>query len=176
MGFLVFARFQTPIEAFGRYTLLACQVPIVLRGKLTGTVAVSPGDFIFADVDGVLVIPKDLTLRVLEDCERIKGVEDIARTEFARGDDPVEVFQRHKRLERRTTPCLLLSQEGSRFVRKVPCRHGDRGLGGGGGNQPGDHWAKSKLAFRRMSRKDGLPAHLDSQRFLSVTPSPAPSM
>ncbi len=98
MGFPVFARFQTPIEAFGRYTILACQVPIVLSGELTDTVPVNPGDFIFGDVDGVIVVPKDLTLRVLEECERIKGVEDVARTEFARGDDPVEVFERHKRL------------------------------------------------------------------------------
>ena len=37
-------------------------------------------------------------MQVLEECERIIGIEDNARIEFARGDDPVEVFQRHKRL------------------------------------------------------------------------------
>ncbi len=50
------------------------------------------------DLDGVMVIPQDLALQVLAECERIVGVEDAARTEFARGDDPAEVFQRHKRL------------------------------------------------------------------------------
>jgi alpha-mannosidase len=30
--------------------------------------------------------------------ERIMGIEDLAREEFARGEDPVEVFHRHKRL------------------------------------------------------------------------------
>jgi hypothetical protein len=45
----------------------------------------------------VIAIPKDLILPVLEECERIAGLEDQARHDFARGDDPVEVFQRYKR-------------------------------------------------------------------------------
>lgn len=98
MGFPVFARYRSPVEAFGRYTMLNCQVPILVSGELTETVQINPGDFIFGEPDGVLVIPKDLTLRVLEECERVKGLEDCARTEFARGDDPVEVFKRYKRL------------------------------------------------------------------------------
>jgi len=98
MNFPVFARYRTPVEAFGRYAMLDCQVPIVLSGELTETVQINPGDFIFGDPDGVLVIPKELTLQVLTECERISGIEDLARVEFARGDDPVEVFERHKRL------------------------------------------------------------------------------
>jgi regulator of RNase E activity RraA len=62
---------------------------------LVPAVTVCPGDFIFGDYDGVLVIPKDQTLEVLLECERIMGIEDSARAEFARGDDPVEVFARH---------------------------------------------------------------------------------
>jgi 4-hydroxy-4-methyl-2-oxoglutarate aldolase len=98
MGFPVFARYRCPVEAFGRYTILKCQAPVRLTGELTETVVVNPGDFIFAEEDGVLVIPKDLTLQVLEECERIKGLENKARHDFARGDDPVEVFKRYKRL------------------------------------------------------------------------------
>jgi len=97
MGFPVFARYRTPVEAFGRYTLINCQVPIRVAGELTETVIVNPGDFIFGEEDGVLVIPKDLTLEVLLECERIKGLESQARADFARGDDPVDVFQRYKR-------------------------------------------------------------------------------
>ena len=98
MGFPVFARYRTPIEAFGRWQLLDYQVPIRLAGELTDNVQVNPGDFIFGDYDGVIVIPKDLTLEVLLECERIAGIENHAREEFARGEDPVEVFERHKRL------------------------------------------------------------------------------
>jgi 4-hydroxy-4-methyl-2-oxoglutarate aldolase len=97
MGFPVFARYRCPIEAFGRYTMIKCQVPIRISGELTETVEVHPGDFIFGEEDGVIAIPKALILPVLEECERIKGLEDKARHDFARGDDPVEVFQRYQR-------------------------------------------------------------------------------
>lgn len=98
MGFPVFARFRNPVEAFGRYMMVACQVPILMSGETTETVRVDPGDFIFADGDGAIVIPKALTLQVLTECERISGIETAARVEFARGENPVEVYQRHKRL------------------------------------------------------------------------------
>lgn len=98
MGFPVFCRGRNPIEAFGRWMMVDYQVPVLISGELSDAVQVNPGDFIFGDLDGVLVIPKDKTLEVLEECERIIGIEDVARGEFARGDNPVEVFERHKRL------------------------------------------------------------------------------
>jgi len=98
MGFPVFARYRNPVEAFGRWMMLDYNVPVLLHGEIIETVQVNPGDFIFGDLDGVMVIPKALTLTVLEECERVMGIEDVARVEFARGDDPVAVFERHKRL------------------------------------------------------------------------------
>ena len=98
MGYPVFCRYRNPVEAFGRWMMLDYQVPVRIHGELMESLQVNPGDFIFGDLDGVLVIPKDLTLTVLEECERVMGIEDVARGEFARGDDPVAVFERHKRL------------------------------------------------------------------------------
>ena len=98
MNFPVFARYRCPVEAFGRWTMVEYQVPIVLSGELTDTVVVHPGDFIFGDLDGVLVIPKDLTMQVLTEGERVARIEDEARIDFGRGEDPVAVFERHKRL------------------------------------------------------------------------------
>ncbi len=98
MGFPVFSRSRNPVEAFGRYMMMAFQVPILLSGETVETVRVDPGDFIFGDYDGVIVIPKHLTVQVLTECERVAGIENDARAEFARGDDPVDVFARHKRL------------------------------------------------------------------------------
>jgi len=97
MKFPVFARYRSPVEAFGRYTIVACQVPVRIAGELTETIIVNPGDFVFGEEDGALVIPKDLMVQVLLECERIKGLENQARSDFARGDDPLEVFQRYKR-------------------------------------------------------------------------------
>ena len=98
MDFPVFARYRNPVEAFGRWAMLDHSVPILMHGEVTETVQVNPGDFIFGDFDGVMVVPKDLTVQVLEECERIMGIEDNARIDFARGEDPVAVFERHKRL------------------------------------------------------------------------------
>jgi regulator of RNase E activity RraA len=97
MGFPVFARYRCPVEAFGRYSWLKSQVPVLITGELTHTVVVNPGDFIFGEEDGVICIPKKLIMTVLEECEGIKTLEDQARHDFARGDDPVEVFQRYQR-------------------------------------------------------------------------------
>jgi regulator of RNase E activity RraA len=95
--FPIFARYRSPVEAFGRYMIVNCQVPVRLSGELTDTVEVHPGDFIFGDEDGVIVVPKDLTLKVLSECEGVKGVEDQARVDFTRGDDPLAVFKRYQR-------------------------------------------------------------------------------
>jgi regulator of RNase E activity RraA len=68
-----------------------------IAGELNDTVIVQPGDFIFGEDDGVVAVPRELIVQVLTECERIKGLENQARHDFARGDDPVEVFQRYKR-------------------------------------------------------------------------------
>lgn len=98
MKFPVFARYRSPIEAFGRWQMADYLVPVLIKGELTDCVTVNPGDFIFGDYDGVIVVPRELTMEVLVECERVIGVETLARAEFARGDDPVAVFERHKRL------------------------------------------------------------------------------
>jgi 4-hydroxy-4-methyl-2-oxoglutarate aldolase len=98
MGFPLFAKYRSPVEAFGRVITLEHQVPILMSGELTETVVVNPGDFIFGDLDGIIVVPKHLTLPVLVEAERVMGIEDAARVDFKRGDDPVEVFNKHKRL------------------------------------------------------------------------------
>lgn len=98
MDFPVFAAYRTPIEAFGRWVMIDYQVPVLIHGELCDSVTVHPGDFIFGDYDGVLVVPQQLTMHVLQECERVMGIEDLAREDFARGEDPVAVFERHKRL------------------------------------------------------------------------------
>jgi 4-hydroxy-4-methyl-2-oxoglutarate aldolase len=98
MGFPVFAKYRCPVEAFGRVMTLDHQVPILVSGELTETLIVNPGDYIFGDLDGVLVIPKALTMKVLEEAEKIMGVENKAREEFKTGADPIEVFKKYRRL------------------------------------------------------------------------------
>ncbi|MCH4893692.1 hypothetical protein GO308_11275 [Sphingomonas sp. SFZ2018-12] len=98
MGFPVFARYRSPVEAKKRWSYYRWQVPITLRGAMSATVTVHPGDFMFADQDGVLAIPKALTVAVLEAAERLAGLENSARTEFAENPDTEAVYQKYGRL------------------------------------------------------------------------------
>lgn len=99
MDFPVFNRFHSPVEAVKRWSYFRWGVPIALRGALSATVLVNPGDFIFGDIDGVVVVPKELTVEVLERAEAHARTEDSARAEF--GDpnaDPEEVYARYQKL------------------------------------------------------------------------------
>lgn len=96
--FPVFCRYQSPIEANMRWSYYRWQIPVSLRGALTRTVPVSPGDFLVGDLDGVVVVPRDVVIDVLEQVEALIEKENEARAGFANGEDPVEVYRRFGRL------------------------------------------------------------------------------
>lgn len=58
--FPVYARDVSPGTTLGRYKTVASQVPVVVGG-----IVVHPGDIIVADIDGVVVVPKDKAAEVL---------------------------------------------------------------------------------------------------------------
>jgi regulator of RNase E activity RraA len=78
-GFPVFSRFSTCTLSWSRRRQIARQVPVRMSGHLTQWVTVRPGDFIFGDCDGILVIPRALTLEVLEASERVAEIEEEQR-------------------------------------------------------------------------------------------------
>jgi 4-hydroxy-4-methyl-2-oxoglutarate aldolase len=92
-GFPVFCRGAQPIDAFGRWQITAYQEPIVLAG-IEGPVSVAPGDYIFADHDGVLVIPKGLTSDVLGLAEARYERENNVRRELSATEDVQGLYDR----------------------------------------------------------------------------------
>lgn len=98
MEFPTFCRYQTPVEAFQRWSYADWQKPIGLRGALSSVVIVRPGDFLFGDLDGVVVIPRDLVVEVLSKTEELVSVENQARAEFATTDDVVAVYRKYGKL------------------------------------------------------------------------------
>jgi len=54
MGFPVFATGFRPVDSSHRSNVVAYGVPVVVGG-----VRVNPGDIVFADFDGIVVVPKD---------------------------------------------------------------------------------------------------------------------
>ena len=95
--FPVFCRYLTPVEAVKRWSYYDWQLPVALRGALSAVVPVHPGDFMMGDIDGVVVIPRELVVEVLELTEHLIAVENVARGEFAT-EDPITVYKRHGRL------------------------------------------------------------------------------
>lgn len=69
-GFPVYARDVSPGTTLGRYKTVASQVPVSVGG-----IMVHPGDLIVGDVDGVVVVPKDMAAEVLKLSQEIDARE-----------------------------------------------------------------------------------------------------
>jgi 4-hydroxy-4-methyl-2-oxoglutarate aldolase len=90
MGFPVFHGGIAPLDSKGRGKIMAVDVPIECGG-----VAVAPGDLVFGDADGVVVIPKRIEADVLRLAfEKVKG-EKTTLTELRAGHKLGDVFARH---------------------------------------------------------------------------------
>lgn len=79
-GFPMFYKYISPNDAMGRFSITDWQIPVTVGG-----VIVHPGDYIFADYDGVVVIPKDIIVEVLEKAEEIVKIENDIRVEVKEG-------------------------------------------------------------------------------------------
>lgn len=90
MRFPVFAGAIGPLDSKGRGQMVQMDVPIRCGGIL-----VAPGDWIFGDVDGVVVIPAALAERTMELALNKVSHETTVREELARGDMLADVFSRH---------------------------------------------------------------------------------
>lgn len=88
-NFPVFARYRTSNGMLGRFRMVAFQIPVRI-----GQVTITPGDVIFGDIDGVLVVPRALACEVLEQAEKIRGEEQVYKQWIDEGLSPSEVVQR----------------------------------------------------------------------------------
>jgi 4-hydroxy-4-methyl-2-oxoglutarate aldolase len=93
MGFPVFSRFSACTFSWGRRRFIDYQIPVRLSGHVSKWVTVNPGDFIFGDCDGVLVIPKDLTTEVLEGAEKVAEIEEEQRKRLLAGEEREQVYK-----------------------------------------------------------------------------------
>ncbi|MGD8752778.1 MAG: RraA family protein [Anaerolineales bacterium] len=87
---------RIPADSDGRLQLLDFNKPIRCGGVL-----VNPGDLIFADDDGILVIPMDGSVDVEEiiaKAEEFVDLEDKTRAELREGQSIVDVFNKYGRL------------------------------------------------------------------------------
>jgi regulator of RNase E activity RraA len=87
----VFCRYFTPVDVVGRWLAEGLGEPIVI-----GDVAIATGDYILGDVDGVVVIPAELTEEVISRTEAIINTESELRREILDGMDPQEAYKKYR--------------------------------------------------------------------------------
>jgi regulator of RNase E activity RraA len=88
--FQVFYRDLSPLNGIGRWEMAASQQPVAIGG-----VVVRPGDIVFGEFDGILVVPRSDATAVLEKAEEIAGAEGRVRSELRDGGSPWSSFDRH---------------------------------------------------------------------------------
>jgi regulator of RNase E activity RraA len=89
MGLPVFCTGRRPYDSCGRGIVVDYDVPIVLDG-----VAIAPGDLVFGDPDGVVVIPRAVETEVLERAWAKVDGENTTRDALRAGTSLAEVYGR----------------------------------------------------------------------------------
>ncbi|MCB0111610.1 MAG: hypothetical protein KDE53_37060, partial [Caldilineaceae bacterium] len=79
-----------PLDSQGRARVMAYDVPVKC-----GDVLVHPGDLVFADYDGIVVIPQAIEGTVIELALEKVGKESQARSELKAGKTLREVYDKY---------------------------------------------------------------------------------
>lgn len=90
MQFPVFSTGMYPVDSAGRSIVTDYNCPIECGG-----VAVHPGDMVFGDYDGIVVIPQSATQKVIEKAmAKVEG-ENLTRDELKRGSTLRQVYDKY---------------------------------------------------------------------------------
>ncbi len=85
LAFPVYARYRTPVQSIGRWKVVESGVPVPLPGATAASVEVAPGDFVLADEDGAIAVPRELAIEVLARAEALGEREGQIRAEIGAG-------------------------------------------------------------------------------------------
>ena len=91
LGWPVFFRYYTPLDVVGRWAVETMGDPIFMGG-----VKISTGDWVLADIDGVVVIPQTIIENVLSKAEEIMSTESELRNMILSGMDPQEAYTKYR--------------------------------------------------------------------------------
>jgi regulator of RNase E activity RraA len=91
MGFPVYYAGIRPLDSKGRGMVRAFDVPVEC-----GDVRVNPGELIFADFDGIVVIPRRIEQEALKLAAEKVGTENRARRDLTEGKTIREMYEMYK--------------------------------------------------------------------------------
>jgi regulator of RNase E activity RraA len=83
----VYAHYATPRDIVGYWMVDALDVDIRI-----GRVTIRPGDYIIADRDGVVAIPRERAEEIVAAAEKSVSTENKIRTAIMRGTDPQKAY------------------------------------------------------------------------------------
>jgi 4-hydroxy-4-methyl-2-oxoglutarate aldolase len=90
MNFPVFYAGIRPLDSKGRGLVIGYDVPVQCGGVL-----VNPGDLIFADFDGIVVVPKGIETEVVQRAKEKVNAENLSRSELLAGRSLGEVYEKY---------------------------------------------------------------------------------
>jgi regulator of RNase E activity RraA len=90
IDFPVFASGIKPVDSMGRGIVTAYNIPVEC-----GEVLVSPGDFVFADFDGIVVVPRDIVKEVIALATDKVQRENNSRRELLAGSYLRDVYNKY---------------------------------------------------------------------------------
>jgi regulator of RNase E activity RraA len=91
MGFPVYYAGIGPLDSKGRGIVKAFDVPVTC-----GEASVHPGELLFADFDGIVVVPREVEQEVLRLAVEKAGKEDRARQDLRNGKTIRETYETYK--------------------------------------------------------------------------------
>lgn len=93
IGFPVFYTGIRPLDSKGRAIVQSFDVPV-----RCGEVLVNPGDIVFADFDGIVVVPQSVEQNVFQLAMEKVNRESLSRNELIEGKSLREVYDKYKSL------------------------------------------------------------------------------
>ncbi len=91
LGWPVFCRYLTPSDVVGHWRVDSMGAPITIGG-----LTVQSGDYVVADIDGVVVVPAELAEQIADRAEELINTEDQLRTMILSGTDPHQAYLKYR--------------------------------------------------------------------------------
>ena len=90
-NFPVFRRFDTPSDIVGRWLPTRLGEPVTI-----GAVTITTGDYVRADRDGIVVIPRAIAEQVITETEGKINTESALRDAILAGEDPEQAYLKYR--------------------------------------------------------------------------------
>ncbi len=97
LGLPTFCRYVTPLNSATRWHLTRADDAIALPGQVGSSVAVTPGDLLIGDGDGLMVIPQAIAADVVAWSEQLAIIEEAIVKRIEAGASREEAFEGHPR-------------------------------------------------------------------------------